>query len=252
MPTRDRRARCRAAGPRREHAGRRAAGRAARRGSWPPRPRTSPPGGDAVGQASAATAARPRPAAVATTPRPCAPAAPVAFPTAEERAARRAPDLDRRLAAADRRRLAIVALGGWNLLLQATSSTPRGRTSTNVATVLDVAGQPGVADRDPDRGRRDRLGSGRGHADGEVTIAMRDLAPTTRQPGLRGLGDRRRRRPGRRSAASRSTAAGTACFEGTGLPTADGIVLALTLEPGPGATTPTMPIISKGVATAAG
>ena len=46
--------------------------------------------------------------------------------------------------------------------------------------------------------------------------------------------------------------AGTATFEGTGLPTASGIVLALTLEPGPGATTPTMPIISKGVATAAG
>lgn len=37
-----------------------------------------------------------------------------------------------------------------------------------------------------------------------------------------------------------------------GLPTSSWIVLALTLEPGPGATTPTLPIISKGVASAAG
>jgi anti-sigma-K factor RskA len=46
--------------------------------------------------------------------------------------------------------------------------------------------------------------------------------------------------------------AGVAYFEGTGLPTVAGIVLALTLESGPGATSPTMPIISKGVASAPG
>jgi hypothetical protein len=45
---------------------------------------------------------------------------------------------------------------------------------------------------------------------------------------------------------------GTAFFEGSGLPSAEGIVLALTLEPGPGATTPTLPIISAGVAAAPG
>ena len=44
----------------------------------------------------------------------------------------------------------------------------------------------------------------------------------------------------------------TAYFESSGLPVAEGIVLALTLEPGPGATTPTLPIISKGVAAAPG
>ncbi len=42
---------------------------------------------------------------------------------------------------------------------------------------------------------------------------------------------------------------GTAAFEAAGLPTDPGIVLALTLEPGPGATTPTMPIVSAGTAT---
>ncbi len=36
------------------------------------------------------------------------------------------------------------------------------------------------------------------------------------------------------------------------MPTTGPLVLALTREPGPGATTPTMPIISKGVATGAG
>ncbi len=43
---------------------------------------------------------------------------------------------------------------------------------------------------------------------------------------------------------------GTASFAAGGLPVAPGIVLALTREPGPGATTPTLPIVSKGVATA--
>ena len=45
---------------------------------------------------------------------------------------------------------------------------------------------------------------------------------------------------------------GTASFSASGPATSAGVVLALTMEPGPGATTPTMPIISKGVATAAG
>ena len=45
---------------------------------------------------------------------------------------------------------------------------------------------------------------------------------------------------------------GTASFGASGSPATAGALLALTREPGPGATTPTMPIISKGVATAAG
>jgi anti-sigma-K factor RskA len=45
---------------------------------------------------------------------------------------------------------------------------------------------------------------------------------------------------------------GTGSLAATGAPTAAGVVVALTLEPGPGATAPTLPIISKGVATAAG
>ncbi len=44
---------------------------------------------------------------------------------------------------------------------------------------------------------------------------------------------------------------GTGYFEASGVTPPSGIVLALTLEPGPGATVPTAPVISKGVATAA-
>ena len=55
-----------------------------------------------------------------------------------------------------------------------------------------------------------------------------------------------------RSAASRSVRRGIAYFEGTGLPTQDGIVLALTLEPGPGATAPSSDPVSVGTAVGAG
>jgi anti-sigma-K factor RskA len=44
---------------------------------------------------------------------------------------------------------------------------------------------------------------------------------------------------------------GIASFEVPGAPAEDGLVLALTHEPGPGAKTPTLPIIAKGVTTAA-
>ena len=40
-------------------------------------------------------------------------------------------------------------------------------------------------------------------------------------------------------------------LEASGVPATSGILLALTLEPQPGAKTPTLPIISKGVATGA-
>jgi anti-sigma-K factor RskA len=43
---------------------------------------------------------------------------------------------------------------------------------------------------------------------------------------------------------------GTASFSAPTSPLASGTVLALTREPTPGATAPTLPIISKGVATA--
>ena len=61
------------------------------------------------------------------------------------------------------------------------SSTPRRRTEQSVAAVLDVAAAARVADGDPDRRgwRRPRRAGGRQRRRAEVTMAMRDLAPTT-------------------------------------------------------------------------
>ena len=121
-----------------------------------------------------------------------------------------------------------------------------------VAAVLEVAAQPGslTAILTADGGTGSGLAAV--SASGEVTIAMQDLAPTSGSQvykawviaGDGGPGPARqlhgRATPGRRRSRR------------SGLPTAGRLVLALTREPGPGATTPTLPIISKGVATGAG
>jgi len=176
--------------------------------------------------------------------------APIAFPVAPEREPRRsrvsAGTWALRIAAV----LAIVALGGWNLLLQgqlnAADSYER-----SVATVLVVAAQPGslTAVLTADGG----TGSGLAAVDaaGNVTMAMQDLAPTSGAAVYEAwvIGGDGIPVPLGSFAVG---ATGTASFAANGLPTTPGIVLALTKEPGPGATAPTLPIISKGAATAAG
>ena len=185
-------------------------------------------------------------AAVPSTPA----TAPIVFPSADERAARRARTSPGewllRIAAV----LVIAALGGWNLLLQGDLTTAQ-RYEQNVAAVLDMAAQPGsvTAILSADGG----TGSGLAAVDatGNVTLAMRDLAPTSGNSVYEAwvIGSDGVPVP---LGSFRVGNAGTAYFEGAGLPAADGIVLALTREPAPGASTPTLPIISKGVATAAG
>lgn len=209
-------------------------------------------GGATAETPTIATATAPplAPTAPAAPPAPAAPATPVAFPTAEERAARRGRTTTGgwllRIAAV----LAIALLGGWNLLLQNDLGAAR-RYEQNVATVLATASQPGAltAILTADGG----TGSGLAAVDanGAVAMAMRDLAPTSGSSVYEAwvIGSDGVPVPlgGFTVDSSR-----TAYFAASGLPTADGIVLALTLEPGPGAATPTMPIITKGVATAPG
>ncbi len=214
-------------------------------------------GGQAVGGAAEGSAPAPAVAApVAPAPAVPAPAAPapaappVAFPSAEERAARRARASTGtwllRIAAV----LVIAVLGGWNLLLQNDLGAAR-RFEQNVAAVLATASQPGslTAILTADGGSGSGLAAV--NADGDVVMAMRDLAPTSGNAVYEAwvIGGDGVPVPlgGFKVDNSR-----TAYFEGSGLPAAEGIVLALTLEPGPGATTPTMPIISKGVAAAPG
>lgn len=174
------------------------------------------------------------------------------FPTAAERRQRAA---DRsgiaswamRIAAV----LAITLLGGWGLLLQNQLDSARGYEQS-VAAVLDVAGQPGslTAVLTPEGGDGP-AGLAAIASDGRVRIAMRDLPATTGNQVYEAwviggdgvpkpLGD------------FRVGDTGIAYFEGGGLPTQAGIVLALTLEPGPGATAPSSTPVSLGTAVAAG
>ena len=143
-----------------------------------------------------------------------------------------------------------MALTGWNLLLQGQLSSSQ-QFERDVAAVLEAAQQPGslAAILSPDDG----TGSGIAAVTqaGVLTMAMQDLAPTS--------GDQVYETwvipaDGVPVALGGFTVGrgGTASFEGDGLPVADGIVLALTLEPGPGATVPTGPVVSKGVASSAG
>ena len=176
---------------------------------------------------------------------------PIAFPTAPVRAERDArrgrPSTGTwvlRIAAV----LAIAALGGWNVLLQ--SQLSAGQTYEQaVAQVLRSASQPGAltAILSAD------VGTGSGLAavssSGDVTLAMQDLAPTSGDQVYEAwvIGGDGTPVP---LGSFKVGANGTASFTAGGLPATSGIVLALTREPGPGATTPTSPVVSKGVATA--
>ena len=189
--------------------------------------------------------------AVVSASTPATSSEPIAFPTAPARAERDArrgrPSTGTwvlRIAAV----LAIAALGGWNLLLQ--SQLSAGRTYEQaVAQVLRSASQPGAltAIMSAD------VGSGSGLAavssSGDVTLAMQGLEPTSGDQVYEAwvIGGNGTPVP---LGGFKVGANGTASFTAGGLPATPGIVLALTREPGPGATTPTSPVVSKGVATA--
>jgi anti-sigma-K factor RskA len=150
--------------------------------------------------------------------------------------------------------LAIVLLGGWNLLLQGQLSAAEAYEQS-VAAVLEVAAQPGsltaVLTADGAGGASGPAGLAAVSSAGEVTLAMQDLEPTSGAQVYEAwvIGGDGVPVPLGSFAVGGN---GTASFAASGLPAEPGIVLALTLEPGPGATTPTLPIVSAGTATAAG
>ena len=173
-------------------------------------------------------------------------AEPTPFPNADERAARAARRTSPatwavRIAAV----LVIGVLAGWNLLLQGQIDAAR-TYEENVAAVLEVASQPGAytAVLAPTTN-----GGPRGLAamspSGDMAMAVRDLAPTSGNQvyeawviGADGV-------PVALGGATVGNA-GTAFYTGTGLSAEVGAVLALTLEPGPGATAPSSPPVSAG------
>jgi anti-sigma-K factor RskA len=209
--------------------------------------------------AAQAPTAAPAPTKVPTTtaaPAPTAPStstsapAPTPFPTADERAARRPrPSTGTwllRIAAV----LVIAVLGGWNVLLQGQLGTAK-NYQQSVAAVLDLAAQPGsltaVLTADGGTGNGLAAISSRG----EFAMAMVGLASTSGDAVYEAwlIGSDRVPKPiGNFTVGN----AGTAQLNIMVLPPAPGAIVALTLEPTSNPTTPTLPIISKGVATTAG
>ena len=189
------------------------------------------------------------PVASSTSAPPSTP--PTVFPAAEERADRRAARTSplawaMRIAAV----LVIGALVGWNLLLQGQLDTAK-TYEQNVATVLDIASQPGaftaVLAPATSGGPRGLAALG---PDGEMAMAVRDLAPTTGNQVYEAWAIGSDGVPVPLGSATVGNA-GTAFYTGGGLVAAPGEVLALTLEPAPGATVPSSTPVSSGTVVSA-
>ena len=173
-------------------------------------------------------------------------AAPIAFPGPADRERRR-----RRPVAAWALGIAAVvaiALLGASTLVLRSQLDQAQAYQQSVQAVLDVAAKPGslTAVLTADGG----TGTGLAAIDsaGAVTMAMQDLAPTAGGQVYEAWvigGDGVPVPIGSFQVGN----TGTGSMSGSGVTATSGAVLALTLEAGPGATTPTLPIISKGVAT---
>ena len=144
--------------------------------------------------------------------------------------------------------LAAVVLGSWNLQLR-TEVDALSAYRDGVLQVLDLAAAPGgqlAVLTDPDRRSRASGIAGVG-SDGRVALVMRDLKPTAGSQVYEVwlVGADGSPLPIGGFAVG---GGGTAAFTTTASGTADGVVVALTLEPGPGATTPTKPLVALGAA----
>jgi hypothetical protein len=143
--------------------------------------------------------------------------------------------------------IAIVALVAVNLLTlgRLNSSEQFGR---DVAAVLEAGAQPGAvtAVLAPAEAGGPRGLAAVGSA-GEVTMAVQDLAPTTGTEVYEGwaiVGDAAPVPVGSFTVGD----SGTGRLDGSGVPAQPGMTIALTREPGPGAQTPTLPILTAGTA----
>ena len=143
--------------------------------------------------------------------------------------------------------LAIAALGAWNLSLRS-ELDGASAYSRAVGQVLAIAAEPGsltaiLSSRDdPNRAGLAAIGP-----DGSIHVVMRGLAPTTDGHVYEAWvipGSSTPTPIGWFTVGSDGTGALTASGPGTA-----GVTVALTLEAGPGATTPTLPIVSSGVAS---
>lgn len=211
----------------------------------------------AAAAAERPTSAVPPLAAQAPAAMPPAPApAPIPFPTAEERSARAAgrPSRLATWAMGIAAVLAIAVLGAWNLQLQARLSDVEGNLAAatayqqGVARVLEVATQPGAQTAimaTADAAVSSAKGLAATGPDGTVVISMHDLVPTTGTQVYEAwviVGEAAPVPLG----GFKVGAAGTGVFDGSTALAEPGAILALTLEPGPGATTPSPPVLTVG------
>jgi len=164
---------------------------------------------------------------------------------AEERTRRRSPVA---WIAAIAAVLAIAALGAWNVTLRNDLDAATAYRQ-HVEQVLGAASQPGshsailASDVSPSVSGLAVVG-----ADGSVSIVMRGLSPTTGTKVYEAwviAGDGVPVPIGSFAVA----ADGTGFLVARGAPSAAGVTVALTLEDGPGATAPKLPIISAGKAS---
>ncbi len=147
--------------------------------------------------------------------------------------------------------LAIALLGGWNLLLQ-TRLNDAERYQQQVAAVVDAATSPGALTAVMTSESADGpSGFAAVTSDGVGRIAMRDLDPTSGDEVYEGwviVGENAPVALGGFTVG----ADGFGYLEADGLPTDGGIVLALTREPGPGATAPSSAPVSTGTTSSVG
>jgi anti-sigma-K factor RskA len=144
--------------------------------------------------------------------------------------------------------LVIAALGAWNVTLRSDLDAAAAYRQ-HVEQVLTAAARQGShsailrSDANPAIGGLAVVAS-----DGSVQVVMRGLAPTTGRSVYEAwviAGENAPVPIGSFTVGSD----GTGYLTASGAPAAAGITVALTLEAGPGATTPTPPIISAGVAS---
>lgn len=143
--------------------------------------------------------------------------------------------------------IAVLALGAWNLQLRDELSGLNDYRA-GVTKVLDQAAQPGALIAVlTSEGGQGPSGLAAVAADGSVALVMRDLAPTqgsqVYETWLIGADGAPIPIGG-----FTATADGSASFVGTHATLGEGVTVALTLEPAPGATAPTLPIVAAGVA----
>ena len=175
----------------------------------------------------------------------------VPFPSAAERADRTTRRTTTRLGWVARIAavVAIVILGGWNVLLQGQLSDARAYDRA-VAAVIDAAGKPGsqsvVLSPQPGSGAR---GIAAVASDGSVVMAMRDLPATTGTQVYEAwviVGTAAPVPVGGFTVGS----AGLAAVTTTPVATPPGSTIALSLEPSAGSTAPRGTIVATGVSAA--